>query len=287
MKKWGTAIILALLLIITGCGNSSEEPVMHSDGFEKAEYEKFNSYASENGLGGTLIYVEGRIVEKENVGDDLALILQQDDGNKWLVGVPKTKEIEEINGKSLRIYGEYLGYSDVYDLPALMVSAEESEGIEKARIDVYSNIGFSTVWKYSDVLDEYNSNISKEEVFDSEKNYDEQQNIEAPNVIGNDETEINITLGMENALKQAERYLDLTGFSYQGIIEQLEYEKYTHEEAVYAADNCGADWKEEAVKKAKEYLNLTSFSRQGLIDQLKYDKFTDQEAEYAVEKIGY
>lgn len=287
MKKWGILILLVFLLLITGCGNSSEESIVYLDGFEKAEYDKFNSYASENGLDGTLIYVEGRVVEKENVGDDLALVLQQDDGNKWLVGVPQTKEIEEINGKSLRIYGEYLGYSDVYDLPSLMVSAEETEEIAKARIDVYSNIGFSTVWKYSDVLDEYNSNISKEEVFDSEKIYNEQQNIEVPNVIGNDETEINITLGMENALKQAERYLDLTGFSYQGIIEQLEYEKYTHEEAVYAADNCGADWKEEAVKKAKEYLNLTSFSRQGLIDQLKYDKFTDEESEYAVDTIGY
>lgn len=287
MKKWGILILLVFLLLITGCGNSSEESIVYLDGFEKAEYDKFNSYESENGLDGTLIYVEGRVVEKENVGDDLALVLQQDDGNKWLVGVPQTKEIEEINGKSLRIYGEYLGYSDVYDLPSLMVSAEETEEIAKARIDVYSNIGFSTVWKYSDVLDEYNSNISKEEVFDSEKIYNEQQNIEAPNVIGNDETEINITLGMENALKQAERYLDLTGFSYQGMIDQLEYEKYTHEEAVYAADNCGADWKEEAVKKAKEYLNLTSFSRQGLIDQLKYDKFTDEEAEYAVDTIGY
>lgn len=283
MKKWGILILLVFLLLITGCGNSSEESIVYLDGFEKAEYEKFNSYASENGLDGTLIYVEGRVVEKENVGDDLALVLQQDDGNKWLVGVPQTKEIEEINGKSLRIYGEYLGYSDVYDLPSLMVSAEETEEIAKARIDVYSNIGFSTVWKYSDVLDEYSSNISNEdeteEIFDSEKVNDES--------IENEKIESTITLGMENALEKSKSYMELTGFSYQGMIDQLEYEKYTHEEAVYAADNCGADWKEEAVKKAKEYLNLTSFSRQGLIDQLKYDKFTEEEAEYAVDKIGY
>ena len=96
-----------------------------------------------------------------------------------------------------------------------------------------------------------------------------------------------ITLGQQNALKQAKRYLDLAGFSYQGMIEQLEYEQYTHEEAVYAADNCGADWKKEAVKKAKSYLDLTSFSKQGLIDQLKYVKFTDEEAQYAAEQVGY
>lgn len=71
------------------------------------------------------------------------------------------------------------------------------------------------------------------------------------------------------------------------MIEQLEYEQYTHEEAVYAADNCGADWKKEAVKKAKSYLDLTSFSKQGLIDQLKYVKFTDEEAQYAAEQVGY
>jgi hypothetical protein len=65
------------------------------------------------------------------------------------------------------------------------------------------------------------------------------------------------------------------------LIEQLEFEGYSHSEAVYAADNCGADWNEQAVKKAKQYLEHSSFSRSGLIDQLEFEGFTHSQAEYA------
>ena len=68
---------------------------------------------------------------------------------------------------------------------------------------------------------------------------------------------------------------------------QLEYEKYSHEEAVYAADHCGADWNEQAAKKAEAYLDIMSFSRQGLIDQLEYEGFTHDQAVYGAEQNGY
>ena len=68
---------------------------------------------------------------------------------------------------------------------------------------------------------------------------------------------------------------------------QLEYEQYTHEEAVYAVDNCGADWNEQAARSAKEYLDIMSFSREGLIEQLEFDGFTNEQAVYGVEQNGY
>ena len=34
----------------------------------------------------------------------------------------------------------------------------------------------------------------------------------------------------------AKRYLEVSSFSYQGLIDQLEYEGFTHEQAVYGAD---------------------------------------------------
>ena len=43
-------------------------------------------------------------------------------------------------------------------------------------------------------------------------------------------------------------------FSYSGLVEQLEFEQYSHDDAVYAADNCGADWNKQAAKSAKNYL---------------------------------
>lgn len=96
-----------------------------------------------------------------------------------------------------------------------------------------------------------------------------------------------VTTGQSNALRSAKSYLDYTAFSYQGLIEQLEYKEYSHEDAVYAADHCGADWNEQAAKKAKHYLDYTSFSRNGLISQLEYEGFTHEQAVYGVEANGY
>lgn len=95
-----------------------------------------------------------------------------------------------------------------------------------------------------------------------------------------------MTKSQENALSAAYSYLAYTAFSHEGLIEQLEYEQYSHEDAVFAADNCGADWKEQAAKAAESYLEYSSFSRGGLIDQLKYEGYTSEEAEYGVTQAG-
>lgn len=100
-------------------------------------------------------------------------------------------------------------------------------------------------------------------------------------------TPSNVTTGMKNALSSAKDYLSFMPFSYSGLIEQLEYEQYSHEEAVYAADNCGADWYKQAALSAASYLSIMSFSRQGLIDQLVYEGFTKEQAIYGVEQNGF
>lgn len=95
------------------------------------------------------------------------------------------------------------------------------------------------------------------------------------------------TTGKMNALKSAKHYLEFMPFSYKGLVEQLEYEKYSNAEAVYAADNCGADWNEQAVKKAKSYLDIMAFSKDSLIEQLEFEGFTHEQAVYGVTKNGY
>ena len=94
------------------------------------------------------------------------------------------------------------------------------------------------------------------------------------------------TTGERNALKAAGDYLRYSDYSYSGLIEMLEYDGYTHEEAVYAADNCAADWKAEACESADAYLSCMAFSYQGLIEQLEFEGFSHEEAEYAVDKCG-
>ena len=95
------------------------------------------------------------------------------------------------------------------------------------------------------------------------------------------------TLGERNALDKALSYLRTMPFSYEGLVEQLEFEGYSHAEAVYGADNCGADWNEQAALKAQNYLDTMPFSRQDLIDQLEFEGFTAAQAEYGVEAVGY
>lgn len=94
------------------------------------------------------------------------------------------------------------------------------------------------------------------------------------------------SLGEKNALRSAMSYLRHTAFSREGLIDQLEFEGYTHDQAVYGVDNCGADWYEQAVKDAKQYLDLMSFSRVGLVRQLEFEGYTHDQAVYAVDQIG-
>lgn len=94
------------------------------------------------------------------------------------------------------------------------------------------------------------------------------------------------TTSQKNALAKAKEYLDFIGFSRDGLIGQLEYEKFSHADAVYAVENCGANWRDQAVRKAKEYLNNIAFSYSGLVDQLVFEKFSNADAVYAVDKCG-
>jgi hypothetical protein len=94
------------------------------------------------------------------------------------------------------------------------------------------------------------------------------------------------TVSQRNARRKAADYLDYTSFSRTGLIKQLEYEGFSHGDAVYGTDAQGADWNAQAAKKAAEYLDYTSFSRSGLIDQLVYEGFSRSEAEYGVSAVG-
>ena len=76
-------------------------------------------------------------------------------------------------------------------------------------------------------------------------------------------------------------------FSHSGLINQLEYEGFTTDQATYAADNCGADWNEQAAKAAANYLDIFSYSRAELISQLEYEGFTSEQAAYGADSNGF
>jgi type IV secretory pathway VirB10-like protein len=94
------------------------------------------------------------------------------------------------------------------------------------------------------------------------------------------------TVSQKNAVAKAKSYLGYTAFSHDGLVDQLEYEQFSHADAVYGADNSGANWNEQAAKKAKSYMEYSAFSRGSLIEQLKYEKFTQAQAEYGANAVG-
>lgn len=95
-----------------------------------------------------------------------------------------------------------------------------------------------------------------------------------------------ITNGQKNALDRAKSYLRYSAFSREGLIGQLEFEDFSHQDAVYAVDHCGANWNEQALKKAKDYLEYSAFSKTGLQKQLEFEKFTSEQASYGVKNCG-
>ena len=98
--------------------------------------------------------------------------------------------------------------------------------------------------------------------------------------------QVTLTMGQKNALDKADSYLSFSAFSHSGLIEQLEFEGFTTEEATFAADNCGADWNEQALAKAHSYLDFTAFSQSGLIKQLEFEGFTTEQAQYGASNCG-
>ena len=94
------------------------------------------------------------------------------------------------------------------------------------------------------------------------------------------------TVSQKNAVAKAKSYLNYTAFSHDGLVAQLEYDQFSHADAVYGADNSGANWSEQAARKAKAYMEYSAFSRGSLIAQLEYDKFTQAQAEYGVNAVG-
>lgn len=94
------------------------------------------------------------------------------------------------------------------------------------------------------------------------------------------------TSSAREALTYAKSYLSFSDYSYLKLIEQLEFSDFSHEDAVYAADNCGADWKDQALKCAKTYIKNLDFSYQELKDQLEYEQFTPDQIQYGVDNCG-
>jgi len=124
-----TSIIFAVF-ILSGCSLQMNEPI---GGYEFAKYNKYNSEASKNDLDGTKIYIYGTCTDVANInGVESAYI--SDGSKKWIVGLWDTTKLGEKDFSSLidekiYVFGEYLGYSDVADRPAMLYESILCKGM--------------------------------------------------------------------------------------------------------------------------------------------------------------
>ena len=101
-----------------------------------------------------------------------------------------------------------------------------------------------------------------------------------------------LTGPQRNAVRSARNYLSMTGFSRDGLIEQLSSDYgdgYSVADATVAVDSLNADWNANAVKSAEKYLSMTGFSCSGLIEQLSSsygDKYTQAQAAHGAQQAG-
>ena len=323
MKKIMTVIIsTAMILSLVGCGDSkntetTEDVVMEAttesigDEYEYTTYD-IDDYASvdipsdweySKDDSGTFFYPpdDGSVVIhildcQQNYNDTLQLIesgsMTKDQASKLYIEPFLRSLLEDADGTQLLSYTP----SDMLDYPCEYFTATR-----EVNDNLYDVIGYSALfpsgiyiyflytgdgceYDYSSDLEEIVCNTTLYDNSDQvDDSYEEDTEIEEETT---DPQEDSATIGEYNALSKARDYLDYTAFSHDGLIGQLKYEGFSEEDATYAADNCGVDWKEQAKNKAIDYLDYTAFSYDGLVKQLEYEKFTEKQAKYGADNCG-
>ena len=125
MKKIALFLVLILALCSAGCGANTTDfktPDKISD-YQYADFDKFNSPASENGLGGTQIYVDGKFETIFEIEDCFYGRLKSGN-NKWCVffstsSETKLSQLSFLEGQNVRIFGVYQGFAENLDIPML------------------------------------------------------------------------------------------------------------------------------------------------------------------------
>ena len=101
-----------------------------------------------------------------------------------------------------------------------------------------------------------------------------------------------LTVAQRNAVRSANSYLQLSGFSRRGLIEQLSSDfgdGYNVGDATAAVDSLSVDWNAQAARSAAAYLQMSGFSCRGLIEQLSSDagdKYTVDQATSGATQAG-
>ena len=95
-----------------------------------------------------------------------------------------------------------------------------------------------------------------------------------------------LTVAQENAKGTAQDYLDMSGFSKKGLVDQLKFEGYKAKDIDAALATMKVNWNNEAAESAKSYVEMSHFSRRSLIEQLKFEGYTSKQAAHGADSVG-
>ena len=270
---------------------SSEKPPVSGNeyaefvkGYEKAVFSKFNSPASENGLGGTKIYFECTLndIEFINSGDIHPMIGYVTDttGNNWVIimhTVPLVNGdyFDSIIGKKILLRAEYGGYSSVAHMPSASLDAlinletgELKPGILRAGDPIYDAIFFANDFPHSAA--EVKNLLIEWGHSPQDADY------------GIAHCGINWKNQALLRLNHIARGTN-TGVTPGSVRDSLAFFQFTCEEIEYAIENCDIDWCLRAFEEATFLYNFSSYNTETLIFNKLIDKgFTQSQASSGV-----
>ncbi|CAM3714496.1 Ltp family lipoprotein [Alkalicoccus chagannorensis] len=166
--------------------------------------------------------------------------------------------------------------SDLADEKTEEVEAEEDSVVEE---DNYDTNEENTRENNNEPVEESANESVEDDPAENEANLEETE------INTTDEHANDMTMEQENAVASAESYINYSAFSESGLIEQLEFEGYSADDATFAVQNITVDWSEQAILSAESYLDYSAFSKSGLIEQLEFEGFSNEDASNAVENI--
>lgn len=150
------AVILCTALFLCSCnspyGNgvddkkeivSPTEPVQtesltqyqYTSVYESPDYKEYTSTTPT----GTYLRIEGRIISQSEKEGYYYAVVQQEDENRWCVGYKAVNEINALNGKKVRVYGQYQGFDNEFNLPVIMINSTDDLKLNTVRIEIKKN----------------------------------------------------------------------------------------------------------------------------------------------------
>lgn len=280
MKKIISLLIICMLTIgIVGCGNKNKEVELNQNTIyqEKEEYTNNHEVKNEDAYNKGYNYFGNPDDEYEHLVMIYAFTANMryynNIGDLDVVSWNENNHIEPYTIKAEDV-DDYC-WGQLQFLIKLAEDINDEDALELLR-EIENNFDKND-WSYYE-------NKAAEMYQNREKDTENKQNeIEEP--VQKETKSTTVSVEQKQALKKAEQYIDIMGFSKEGLKSQLEYDGFEDDSIEYAVENVDANWNEEALEKAKQYMDLMGFSKEGMRSQLEYDGFTDSEIEYAINKL--